>query len=225
MRILLLTIYFLYLGNSLIPPRKAFGVVPFYYLPSNNNLKIGSLEIAKSAYQLLIYGQKEESLRLAKLAISLNNKFSEAYNNLANTQKKIGDNENAENNYIQAIKSNKSNYGAFFNLANLYRSEKKFEKAIDNYKKVLELNPQFVESMNNIGSINLILGNFENGIKYFKEAIEIDKFNSESYYNYVSAKKILENDEIFIKLKNLVEEEKLPEVQNFKMSKKCLPAF
>ena len=54
-------------------------------------------------------------------------------------------------------------------------------------------------------------------IKYFKEAIKIDKFNSESYYNYISAKKILENDEIFIKLQNLVEEEKLPEVQNFKM--------
>ena len=158
-----------------------------------------------------------EAIDLFKKAISLNNKFSEAYNNLANTQKKIGDNENAKNNYIQAIKSNKSNFGAFFNLANLYRSEKKFEKAIDNYKKVLDLNPQFVESMNNIGSINLILGNFENGIKYFKEAIEIDKFNSESYYNYVSAKKILENDEIFIKLKNLVEDEKLPEVQNFKM--------
>ena len=166
---------------------------------------------------LKIQNKYHEAIDLYKRAISLNNKFSEAYNNLANTQKKIGDNENAKNNYIQAIKSNKSNFGAFFNLANLYRSEKKFEKAIDNYKKVLELNPQFVESMNNIGSINLILGNFENGIKYFKEAIEIDKFNSESYYNYISAKKILENDEIFIKLKNLVEEEKLPEVQNFKM--------
>ena len=166
---------------------------------------------------LKIQNKYHEAIDLYKSAILLNNKFSEAYNNLANTQKKIGDNENAKNNYIQAIKSNKSNFGAFFNLANLYRSEKKFEKAIDNYKKVLELNPQFVESMNNIGSINLILGNFENGIKYFKEAIEIDKFNSESYYNYVSAKKILENDEIFIKLKNLVEEEKLPEVQNFKM--------
>ena len=166
---------------------------------------------------LKIQNKYHEAIDLYKKAILLNNKFSEAYNNLANTQKKVGDNENAKSNYIQAIKSNKSNFGAFFNLANLYRSEKKFEKAIDNYKKVLELNPQFVECMNNIGSINLILGNFENSIKYFKEAIEIDKFNSESYYNYVLAKKILENDEIFIKLQNLVEEEKLPEVQNFKM--------
>ncbi len=166
---------------------------------------------------LKIQNKYHEAINLYKKAISLNNKFSEAYNNLANTQKNIGENENAKNNYMQAIKSDKSNLGAYFNLANLYRSEKKFEKAIDNYKKVLELNPNFVESMNNIGSINLILGNFENGLKYFKDAIEIDKFNSESYYNYVSAKKILENDKIFIKLKNLVEEKKFPEVQNFKM--------
>tara|TARA_B100000401_G_scaffold97092_1_gene62407 strand:+ start:33 stop:1676 length:1644 start_codon:yes stop_codon:yes gene_type:complete len=158
-----------------------------------------------------------EAINHYKKAIKLNNNFSEAYNNLANTQKNIGDNENAKYNYIQAIKSDKSNLGAFFNLANLYRSEKKFEEAINNYKKTLELNPKFIESMNNIGSINLILGNFEIGLKYFKEAIETDKFNSESYYNYVSAKKISENDEIFIKLKILVEKEKSPEVQNFKM--------
>ena len=166
---------------------------------------------------LKIQNKFHDAIDLFKKAISLNNNFSEAYNNLANTQKIMGDNKNATYNYIQAIKSNNSNLGAYFNLANLYRSEKKFEEAINNYKKVLELNPKFVESMNNIGSINLILGNFENGLKYFVEAIEIDKFNSESYYNYVSAKKITDEDKVFLKLKNLIEEEKLLEVQNFKM--------
>ena len=158
-----------------------------------------------------------EAIDAYKKAISLNNKFSEAYNNLANTQKKINENENATYNYIQAIKSDQSNFGAYFNLANLYRSEKKYEDAINNYQKVLEFNPQFVEALNNIGTIQLILGNFENGLKYFKKTIEIDKFHSESYYNYVSAKKITYKDEIFLKLKNFVEKEKTPEVQNFKM--------
>jgi len=158
-----------------------------------------------------------EAIDAYKKAISLNNKFSEAYNNLANTQKKINENENATYNYIQAIKSDQSNFGAYFNLANLYRSEKKYEEAINNYQKVLEFNPQFVEALNNIGTIQLILGNFETGLKYFKKTIEIDKFHSESYYNYVSAKKITYKDEIFLKLKNFVEKEKNPEVQNFKM--------
>ena len=166
---------------------------------------------------LKIQNKFHEAIDAYKKAISLNNKFSEAYNNLANTQKKINENENATYNYIQAIKSDQSNFGAYFNLANLYRSEKKYEEAINNYQKVLEFNPQFVEALNNIGTIQLILGNFETGLKYFKKTIEIDKFHSESYYNYVSAKKITYNDEIFLKLKNFVEKEKTPEVQNFKM--------
>tara|TARA_B100001175_G_scaffold4779_1_gene3762 strand:- start:5053 stop:6696 length:1644 start_codon:yes stop_codon:yes gene_type:complete len=158
-----------------------------------------------------------EAVDAYKKAILLNNKFSEAYNNLANTQKKINENENAMHNYIKAIKSDNSNLGAYFNLANLYRSEKKYDDAIKNYQKVLELNPKFVESINSIGTINLILGNFENGLKYFKKTIEIDKFYSESYYNYVLAKNITQEDEIFLKLKKFIEKEKFPEAQNFKM--------
>ena len=44
-----------------------------------------------------------------KKAISLNKSFSEAYNNLANTQKKLGDNKNAISNYMEAIKSDNLN--------------------------------------------------------------------------------------------------------------------
>ena len=166
---------------------------------------------------LKIQNKFHEAVHLYKKAISLNKSFSEAYNNLANTQKKLGDNKNAISNYMEAIKSDNSNIGAYFNLANLYRSEKKFDEALNNYKRTLELNPKFVESINNIGSINLILGNFENGLKYLKEAIEIDIFNSEAYYTYSSAKKISEEDPIFLKLKSLIEEKREPQAQNFKM--------
>ena len=166
---------------------------------------------------LKIQNKFYDAIDAYKKAILLNKNFSEAYNNLANTQKKIGDNQNAMYNYNQAIKSDSSNLGAHFNLANLYRSEKNYEEAINYYKKVLELNPQFIESINNIGTIHLILGNFEDGLKYFKESIEKDKFYSEAYYNYVSAKKIVKDDEIFLKLKKFIEEEKSPHAQNFKM--------
>ena len=150
-------------------------------------------------------------------AILLNKNFSEAYNNLANTQKNINEKKNAENNYLKAIDLDHSNLGPYFNLANLYRSEKRYEDAISNYKKVLKLNPKFTEALNNIGTIQLILGNFEDGLEYFKKTIEIDKFHSESYFNYISSKKISDNDEIFLKLKNFIEVEKLPETQNYKM--------
>ncbi|MFL2887090.1 MAG: sulfotransferase [Candidatus Pelagibacter sp.] len=159
----------------------------------------------------------QEAISAYEKSISLNNRFSEAYNNLANTQKKIKENENAIYNYLQAIKSDSSNLSAYFNLANLYRSEKKYEESINNYEKVLELNPKFVEALNNIGVIHLILGNFKNAIEYFQKTIEIDEFHSESYFNYVSSKKITKNDEIFLKLQNFIEKEKNIEVKNYKM--------
>ena len=97
---------------------------------------------------LKIQNKYHEAIDFYKKAISLNNKFSEVYNNLANTQKKVGDNENAKSNYIQAIKSNKSNFGAFFNLANLYRSEKKFEKAIDKFEFYSNFLSEFINWSN-----------------------------------------------------------------------------
>jgi hypothetical protein len=47
-------------------------LVPYYYLPSINNLQKESLSIGKDAYQLLYFGQYEQSLNLAKLAVKIN---------------------------------------------------------------------------------------------------------------------------------------------------------
>ena len=47
-------------------------IVPYYYLPTIKNLQKESLSIGKNAYQLLYFGQFEQSLNLAKLAIKIN---------------------------------------------------------------------------------------------------------------------------------------------------------
>ena len=51
---------------------KVQGSVPYYYLPTTKNLQKRSLYIGKNAYQLLYFGQNEESLNLAKLAVKIN---------------------------------------------------------------------------------------------------------------------------------------------------------
>ena len=53
---------------------KVQAVVPYYYLPTIKNLQKQSLSIGKNAYQLLYFGQYEDSLNLAKLAIKINSK-------------------------------------------------------------------------------------------------------------------------------------------------------
>ena len=47
-------------------------LVPYYFFPTKKNLKKESLSIGKNAYQLLYFGQFENSLNLAKLAVKIN---------------------------------------------------------------------------------------------------------------------------------------------------------
>ena len=144
-------------------------------------------------------------------AISLNKNFSEAYNNLANTQKKINRIEDAISNYSRAIETKSDNFEAYYNLANLFKSEKRYEEAIINYKEVIKIKENFVDAYNNIGSIYSMLGNFEKSKKYFITAINLDPYFSDSYKNYVLSTKINENDQIFLKLKKIVENKELKE--------------
>ena len=49
-------------------------LIPYYYFPTFKNLQKESLSIGKNAYQLLYFGQYEQSLNLAKLATKINKK-------------------------------------------------------------------------------------------------------------------------------------------------------
>ena len=53
---------------------KVQSIIPYYYFPTIKNLEKESLSIGKNAYQLLFFGQYEESLNLAKLAVKINAK-------------------------------------------------------------------------------------------------------------------------------------------------------
>ena len=65
---------------------KVQSIVPYYYFPTTKNLKKESLSIGKSAYQLLYFGQVEESLNLAKLAVKINTNNEKLWLILSETQ-------------------------------------------------------------------------------------------------------------------------------------------
>ena len=47
-------------------------LVPYYYFPTTENLEKESLSIGKTAYQLLYFGEYEQSLNLAEVAVKIN---------------------------------------------------------------------------------------------------------------------------------------------------------
>ena len=109
----LISFCFLYIG-------KAKSIVPYYYFPSTNDLQKESLSIAKNAYQLLYYGQYEESLNLAKLAVKINPKDEKLWLILSETQIANNNYKNALNSINNAQKINPDNSEIYFAKSNVY---------------------------------------------------------------------------------------------------------
>ncbi len=65
---------------------KVHSIVPYYFFPTIKNLQKQSLYIGKNAYQLLYFGQYEESINLAKLAVKINAKDEKLWLILAEAQ-------------------------------------------------------------------------------------------------------------------------------------------
>ena len=158
---------------------------------------------------LKLQNKNKEAILAYKNSIDLDETFSEAYNNLANVQKKINQVDEAYNNYEKAIKYNKKNLQAYFNLANLFRSEKKFDMAIVNFKNVINIDQNFAQAYSNIGQIYASLGNILEAEKYIQLAIDNDEQHFESYKNYFLLKKVKENDKNYLKLKEIIVDDKI----------------
>tara|TARA_B100001939_G_scaffold28418_2_gene22589 strand:+ start:342 stop:1982 length:1641 start_codon:yes stop_codon:yes gene_type:complete len=177
---------------------KKFDTAEFNYL-LGNILKLQSkFESAANAFQK---------------AITLDNKFSEAYNNLANVQKRLDLIEDAIQNYKKSIDLNPNNLEANYNFANLLKDKKQYNEALKKYEKVLKINPSFPDVYNNIGTIYSILGKFDECRYYFVKSIKLNKYFAEPYKNYVQATKINSNDKIFHLLKDILIEKNLSEDQ------------
>jgi len=97
----LITFYFL-------KAEQTHSLVPYYYLPTSKNLQKESLSISKSAYQFLYFGQYEESLNLARLAVKINKLDEKIWLILAEAQIANKEYKNALNslNKAQEINSN-----------------------------------------------------------------------------------------------------------------------
>ena len=95
-------------------------IVPYYYLPTIKNLQKQSLYIGKNAYQLLYFGQYEDSLNLAKLAVKINPKDEKLWLILADTQIANKQDKNALKSLNKAEQINPNISEIYFSKSNIY---------------------------------------------------------------------------------------------------------
>ena len=83
--------------------------------------------------------------------------LASALNNLGNTCREIGDNQNAIKYYKKAISIDNDYAEANYSLGSAYQDLGQLEEAVKCYEKVLTLRPNFYELHNNIAIIPTII--------------------------------------------------------------------
>jgi tetratricopeptide (TPR) repeat protein len=152
---------------------KVQGIVPYYYFPTTKNLQKQSLYIGKNAYQLLYFGQYEDSLNLAKLAVKINAKDEKLWLILAESQIANKQYKNALNSLDKAEKINSNISEIYFVKSNIYLKTSQQTKAKSALEKGIKIEPNNHKAIFQLGNILLMEKNYLGAIKLFDKSIKI----------------------------------------------------
>ena len=161
------------LSNYLIKTNKVRAFIPYYYLPSNENLEKQSLLIGKNAYQLLYFGQNKDSLNLAKLAIKIYKKDAKLWLILSEAQ--IANNlyEDALISLTKAQKINPTLSEIYFTKSTIFLKQSRLDEAKKTLETGLKITPENPDAIFQLGNIYLMKGNYLKSIETFDRAIKI----------------------------------------------------
>ena len=152
---------------------KVQSIVPYYYFPTMKNLQKQSLDIGKNAYQLLFFGQYENSLNLAKLAVKLNEKDEKLWLILAEIQIANKQYKNALNSLNKAEKIDSNISEIYFTKSNIYLKISQQTKAKNALEKGIKIEPNNHKAIFQLGNILLMEKNYLGAIKLFDESLKI----------------------------------------------------
>ena len=152
---------------------KVQSLVPYYYFPTFKNLQNESLSIGKNAYQLLYFGQYEQSLNLAKLAVKINKTNEQLWLILSEAQiaNKLYKDALTSLNEAQNINSKISEI--YFTKSNIYLKISQLKKAKNALETGLKIEPNNHKAIFQLGNIYLIEKNYSKAINLFDKSIDI----------------------------------------------------
>ena len=153
--------------------KKVQAIVPYYYFPTIKNLQKQSLSIGKNSYQLLYFGQYEDSLNLAKLAVKINSKNEKLWLILAEAQIANEQYKNALNSLNEAEKINSNISEIYFAKSNIYLKISQQTKAKSALEKGIKIEPNNHKAIFQLGNILLMEKNYSGAIRFFDKSIKI----------------------------------------------------
>ncbi|CAM9171507.1 unnamed protein product, partial [Ectocarpus fasciculatus] len=114
-----------------------------------------------------------EAVFFAQQCIRVDPNFAEAYSNLGNALKELGDLRAAVQFYNKAIKLKPRFADAYNNLATAHMQLGQLEEAKETYRMALVLDPKLVDAHNNLGNLHKAVGDLETAKHCYLEAIRV----------------------------------------------------
>ena len=161
------------IGFYLFKAEQVQSLVPYYYFPTIKNLEKESLSIGKNAYQLLYFGQYEQSLNLAKLAVNINKKDEKLWLILAEAQIANKLYKKALNSLDKAQKIDSNISEIFFAKSNVYLKISQLENAKTALENGLKIEPNNHQAIFQLGNIFLMKKKYSEAIELFDKSIKI----------------------------------------------------
>ena len=151
---------------------KVQSLVPFYYLPTKSNLQRESLSIGKNAYQLLYFGQYEQSLNLAKLAVQINKTDEKLWLILSEAQVANKLFKNALTSLNKAQKINPMDSETYIAKSNIYIKISQLQNAKTELETALRIESNNYKAFFQLGNILLMEKKYSEAINLFDESVK-----------------------------------------------------
>jgi tetratricopeptide (TPR) repeat protein len=151
---------------------KVQSIIPYYYFPTIKNLQKEGLSIGKNAYQLLFFGQYEESLNLAKLAVKINPKDEKLWLILSEAELANKLFKKALSSLNEAQKINSNIGEIYFSRGNIYLQMSQQKNAKIALETGLKIEPNNYRAIFQYGNILLMEKNYMEAIKMFDKSLK-----------------------------------------------------
>nr|WP_320675859.1 tetratricopeptide repeat protein [Prochlorococcus sp. MIT 1300] len=153
--------------------RPVSALIPYVYEPNPQVLYQTSLNIGRTATQLLQIGQNEQAANLAALAVRLQPHDERLWSVLAAAQHRNGQLEAALRSLIKAKTINPQNPEVWFAEAALILEQNQPNQAIKLLNHGLKLDPKNSNGYFQLGNARIMQANFESALKAFKQACSL----------------------------------------------------
>ena len=167
-----LLILCLFESSTISKPSNAF--FPKVNEPNKQELKSTSIQIGKTAIQLIQFGQNNEAIKLLKLAVKLNPQENELWKSLAEAQVRANRKYQALSSLNKVIKLKPTEQSIYFRKASIYMDLNDPQEAKFSIKKGLSINKNNEKGYFQLGNAEIMLKNYKSALTAFKKSSEIN---------------------------------------------------